>query len=246
VSAIPLHRPQVAPSPLAAQLADLRARAVDLDASGLLRLAVEAFPARVAIVSSFAAESVVLLHLAAAIDPTIPVLFLNTGKLFGETLRYRDRLQDVLGLTDVRAIGPHPAEREAADAEGTLWSRDPDGCCHLRKVAPLSRAVAGFEATVTGRKRFQTAERAIMEKVELSEGRFRFNPLVAWGQADLARYIAEHNLPKHPLVPDGYPSIGCMPCTRRVKAGESYRAGRWAGVDKDECGMHAGTDGEGI
>ena len=197
-------------------------------------------------VSSFAAESVVLLHHVAALDPTTPVLFLNTGKLFGETLRYRDRLQDALGLTDIRAIGPHPDDRKDLDAEGTLWSRDPDACCHFRKVVPLSRALTGFSATITGRKRFQTAARATMDRVELAEGRFRFNPLIDWSLEDLMGYIEENNLPKHPLLMDGYPSIGCMPCTRRVAAGESYRAGRWAGLDKDECGIHAGIDGEGI
>jgi phosphoadenosine phosphosulfate reductase len=174
------------------------------------------------------------------------VLFLNTGKLFGETMRYRDRLQEVLGLTDIRAIGPHPDDRQAADPEGTLWSRDPDACCHFRKVVPLSRAVAGFAATITGRKRFQTATRSTMDRVELVDGRFRFNPLVDWSLDELAGYVEEKGLPKHPLVMDGYPSIGCMPCTRRVAAGENYRDGRWAGFDKDECGIHGGIDGDGI
>jgi phosphoadenosine phosphosulfate reductase len=201
---------------------------------------------RVAIVSSFGAESAVLLHIAAAIDPSVPVIFIDTGKLFGETLRYRDRLQEVLGLTDIRAMGPHPDDRKRIDPEGTLWSRDPNACCHLRKVVPFSRAVGDFDAIVTGRKRFQTATRAAMERVELTDGRFRFNPLVDWTLADLQGYIERHGLPKHPLVNDGYPSIGCLPCTRRIGAGEGYRDGRWAGLEKDECGIHAGIDGEGI
>jgi phosphoadenosine phosphosulfate reductase len=232
---------------LRGRLRDLNARAAALDAKGLLTLALkEAFPERVAVVSSFAAESVVLLHLAAAIDPATPILFLNTGKLFGETLRYRDRLQDALGLTDIRAIGPHPIDRETLDPLGTLWSSDADACCHFRKTKPLARALKGFEATVTGRKRFQTAERANMEKVELADGRFRFNPLVDWTLDEISRYLEANRLPIHPLVNDGYPSIGCMPCTRRVSAGGDYRSGRWAGLAKDECGMHAGLDGEGI
>jgi phosphoadenosine phosphosulfate reductase len=230
----------------AEHLARLREQAKPLDARGLLKLAlVFAFPAKIAVVSSFAAESVVLLHLVAQIEPSTPVLFLNTGKLFGETMRYRDRLQDVLGLTDIRSIGPHPSDRAKRDPEGTLWSGNPDACCHFRKVVPLARALAGFEATVTGRKRFQTAARAKMEKVELADGRFRFNPLLDWDLPDLVRYIDEHQLPKHPMVNDGYPSIGCIPCTRRVAPGEAYRSGRWAGFDKDECGIH-GLDGEGI
>ncbi len=229
------------------KLSELHARIENLDANGMLRVALtEAFVGKIAIISSFAAESVVLLHHVARINPAVPVLFLNTGKLFGETLRYRDRLQEVLGLTDVRAIGPYPDDRARLDPEGALWSRDPDACCHFRKVLPLRRALEGFEAYVTGRKRFQTAARAKMHKVELADGRFRFNPLVDWDRAAITRYIEAHKLPKHPLVNDGYPSIGCIPCTRRVGAGEDYRSGRWAGLDKEECGIHAGVDGEGI
>ena len=247
VTIIALHKDSAHPADLRDELVALRVKTAGLDTHGLLQFALkQAFAGRVAVVSSFAAESVVLLHHVAEIDATTPVLFLNTGKLFGETLRYRDRLQDVLGLTDIRAIGPHPDDRKEQDGEGTLWSRDPDACCHFRKVVPLSRAIEGFAATITGRKRFQTAARATMDRVELADGRVRFNPLMDWSQADLMGYIDEKKLPKHPLLMDGYPSIGCMPCTRRVAAGESYRAGRWAGFDKDECGIHAGLDGEGI
>ena len=224
----------------------LRAQGETLAAPELLRLAVEAFPGKIAIVSAFAAESVVLLHQVAQIDPTTPVLFLNTHKLFGETMRYRDRLQETLGLTDIRSVGPHPDDRRVQDPEGTLWSRDPDACCHFRKVVPLRRALVGFDAIVTGRKRFQTSERAAMQKVELVEGRVRFNPLVDWSLPELIAYMDEHRLPKHPLINDGYPSIGCIPCTRRVATGEGYRDGRWAGSDKVECGIHSGVDGEGI
>lgn len=226
---------------------DLRQTASPLGARELLRFALkDAYPGKIAVTSSFAAESVVLLHMVAEIEPATPVLFLNTHKLFGETLRYRDRLQETLGLTDIRAVGPHPDDKRRLDPEGTLWSRDPDACCHFRKVVPLSRALADYQAIITGRKRFQTEARARMEKVEFVDGRARFNPLLDWTLADLMRYVEAHNLPKHPLVNDGYPSIGCIPCTRRVAAGEGYRDGRWAGQDKDECGIHAGLDGEGI
>ena len=234
------------PANVLEHLAQLRARAEGLDAEGVLRLAAREFPGTLAVVSSFAAESVVLLHQVAKVDPTVPVLFLNTGKLFGETLRYRDRLQDVLGLGDVRAIGPHPHERALSDPEGTLWSRNPDGCCDLRKVVPLRRALAGFDAQVTGRKRFQTSARAALEKVEYSDGRYRFNPLADWNLEQLESYIEDNKLPRHPLVHDGYPSIGCMPCTRRVAAGEGYRSGRWSEFEKDECGIHSGVHGDGI
>jgi len=205
----------------------------------------EEFAGETAVVSSFGSESAVLLHMVAEVDPTTPVLFINTGKLFAETLRYRDRLQDLLGLGDIRTLAPHPLDRAAEDPDGTLWARDTDACCNFRKVIPIRRALEGFAAQITGRKRFQTQARAEMRAVEYFDGRFRFNPLSDWTQADLEAYIARHNLPRHPLVEDGYPSIGCMPCTRRVHVGEAYRDGRWSGLDKDECGIH-GVDGEGI
>lgn len=247
MTVIPLNQSAMDTSAVRDVFPVLGARAESMDARGLLQHAIrDVFRGRIAIISSFAAESVVLLHHVAEIDPATPVLFLNTHKLFGETMRYRDRLQDVLGLTDVRAIGPHPDERKAHDPEGTLWSRDPDACCHFRKVTPLRRVLAGFDAFVTGRKRFQTTHRAAMQKVETAEGRVRLNPLVDWTIADLMAYIDEHKLPKHPLINDGYPSIGCIPCTRRVGAGEGYRDGRWAGSSKVECGIHTGVDGEGI
>lgn len=232
---------------IAAKLASLQAAAKGRNAKGILELALKGeFAGRTAVVSSFGSESVVLLHMIAQIDPTTPVIFLNTGKLFGETLRYRDRLQDELGLVDVRSIGPHPADRAAQDPNGELWSKSTDACCNFRKVIPLKRALEGFSAQITGRKRFQTNARSQMEPVEFFEGRFRFNPLTDWTLADIEAYMAEHNLPAHPLVEDGYPSIGCMPCTRRVLSGEGYRDGRWSGTDKDECGIHTGVDGEGI
>lgn len=238
--------PALAPE-IASRLADLRKAAEGRGARRLLELALkEAFPGQAAVVSSFGAESAVLLHLVASVDPTTPILFLNTGKLFGETLRYRDRLQDELGLADIRSIGPHPGDRAAKDPEGTLWSRDPDACCDFRKTVPLKRALSGFAAQVTGRKRFQTGARADMKPVEYFEGRFRFNPLAGWSLDELEAYAAEYDLPRHPLVDDGYPSIGCIPCTRRVANGEGYRDGRWSGFEKDECGIHTGLDGDGI
>jgi phosphoadenosine phosphosulfate reductase len=231
---------------LKARLAELQFAARGRDARGILELALKGdFAGRSAVVSSFGAESAVLLHLVAQVDPNTPVLFLNTGKLFGETLRYRDRLQDELGLGDIRSLAPGLEERLRLDPEGALWASDTDACCNLRKVIPLRRALEGFDAQITGRKRFQTNARADMQAVEFFDGRFRFNPLADWSLTDLENYMSEHKLPLHPLVEDGYPSIGCMPCTRRVQSGEGYRAGRWAGLDKDECGIH-GVDGEGI
>jgi phosphoadenosine phosphosulfate reductase len=230
-----------------AKLAQLQDAARGRDAHGILELALKGeFSGKSAVVSSFGAESAVLLHMVAAIDPATPILFLNTGKLFGETLRYRDRLQDELGLGDIRSLAPNPADRARVDPEGVLWSKDTDACCNLRKIVPLKRALEPFAAQITGRKRFQTRERAQMQTVEFFEGRFRFNPLADWTLEQLESYSRKQNLPSHPLVEDGYPSIGCMPCTRRVAAGEDYRAGRWSDSDKEECGIHIGVDGEGI
>jgi len=230
-----------------AKLSQLQDAARGRDAHGILELALKGeFAGKSAVVSSFGAESAVLLHLVAEIDPNTPILFLNTGKLFGETLRYRDRLQDILGLGDIRSLAPNPADRVRFDPEGVLWSKDTDACCNFRKVIPLKRALEPFAAQITGRKRFQTRERAEMQAVEFFEGRFRFNPLADWTLDQLETYTTKYDLPRHPLVEDGYPSIGCMPCTRRVAAGEDYRAGRWSGLDKDECGIHIGVDGDGI
>lgn len=229
------------------RLAALQAKYQNSDARDILQAMVsEEFPGRIAVVSSFGSESVVLLHLLSQIDPSVPVIFLNTGKLFGETLRYRDRLQDVLGLLDVRAIGPRLSDLQAKDPQGILWSRDPDACCNIRKVLPLQRALLGFDAEITGRKRFQTLSRSAIAPVELNGSRFVVNPLWNWSLNDLKQHILDNKLPRHPLVEDGFLSIGCMPCTQRVKDEGDYRSGRWAGTDKDECGIHANLDGDGI
>ncbi len=196
----------------------------------------------VAVVSSFGAESAVLLHLVASIDPSIPVLFLDTGKHFPETLAYRDLLAGRLGLTDLRNLTPDAAALAKRDETGLRWSYDPDGCCAIRKVQPLAAALAGFDASITGRKAFQAATRANLPRFEIdnsdAHGRLKINPLVTWKPDDIAAYIAEHDLPAHPLVAEGYPSIGCSPCTVKVAAGEDPRAGRWRGWSKTECGIH--------
>ena len=209
--------------------------------------ATELFPNRLCIVSSFGAESVILLHLVSQVHPNTPVIFLNTGKLFGETMRYRDRLQDTLGLMDVRSVGPSPQDLQEQDPKGNLWGRDLDQCCHIRKVLPQTRAATPFDAIITGRKRFQTTQRTDMDVLELhGDGKYRLNPLANWDLEQLRNYIETHDLPRHPLVKDGYLSIGCMPCTSRAKSDADYRSGRWAGTDKDECGIHINVNGDGI
>ncbi|WP_374409209.1 phosphoadenylyl-sulfate reductase [Pelagerythrobacter sp.] len=195
-----------------------------------------------ATVSSFGAESAVLLHLVSQVDPALPVLFLETGKHFPETLQYRDDLVARLGLTGLVNLRPDPELLAKRDESGLRWSYDPDGCCEIRKVLPLATALAGFDATLTGRKAFQSATRANLPRFEVdtsdAQGRLKINPLIDWSADDLAAYIAEHDLPPHPLVAQGYPSIGCSPCTQKVAPGEDPRSGRWKGWDKTECGIH--------
>ena len=194
----------------------------------------------VAVVSSFGAESAVLLHLVARVDPALPVLFLDTGKHFPETLTYRDDLQAHLGLTNLQTIHPDATELAVRDDKGLRWSFDPDGCCELRKVRPLERALTGYDATISGRKAFQSATRANLPHFEIDgdTARLKVNPLATWSKADLDAYVVERALPPHPLVAQGYPSIGCAPCTSKVQPGEDPRAGRWRGWEKTECGLH--------
>lgn len=199
---------------------------------------------RVAIVSSFGAESAVLLHLVANIDREIPLIFVNTQKIFGETLAYRDELSERLGYTDLRVFRPDPYDLAAADKTGLRWSYDPDGCCDLRKVRPLRRALQPFDAWISGRKGFQGKTRSALPRFEIDEGRLKLNPLADWDKARLDAYFEEHKLPRHPLEAQGYPSIGCSPCTSKVLPGEDPRAGRWRGWDKTECGIHSPDGGE--
>jgi phosphoadenosine phosphosulfate reductase len=192
-----------------------------------------------ALVSSFGAESVVVLHMISVLDKTTPVLFLDTELLFEQTLTYQRELAAKLGLVDVRVIRPDRAAMFARDTDGLLHQRNPDACCALRKREPLQRALAGFDAWITGRKRFQGAARVGLEFFEAEAARrIKVNPLVHWRVRDVQDYITNNRLPRHPLVGRGYPSIGCMPCTSRVAAGEDARAGRWRGRDKNECGIH--------
>ena len=202
----------------------------------------EGLAGRIAAVSSFGAESAVLLHLIASVDRSVPVLFLETGKHFPETLAYRDELARRLGLTNLINLTPDPVLLAAKDENGLRWSYDPDGCCDIRKVQPLARALAGFDASFTGRKGFQSATRAGLPWFEIDAsdpaGRLKVNPLADWSSQQIAEYFAATGLPQHPLVAQGYPSIGCSPCTSKVAPGEDARSGRWVGWEKTECGIH--------
>jgi len=198
----------------------------------------------VAVVSSFGTESAVLLHLIAQVDPATPVLFLETGKHFPETLAYRDALIEQLGLTDVRNLTPDADVLAAKDESGLRWSYDPDGCCEIRKVIPLARAIETFDSAITGRKGFQSSTRTGLPRFEIDGDRLKINPLADWDRARIDAYFEEHDLPRHPLEAKGYLSIGCAPCTSIVKPGEDPRSGRWRGWDKVECGIHEAVDGD--
>jgi phosophoadenylyl-sulfate reductase (thioredoxin) len=223
-----------------AQAKTLAARYAGADAATLLTaMIVEEFPGRIALVSSFGAEAAILLHMVSEIDAATPVIFLDTEKLFGETLRYRDQLVGRLGLTDVRSIKPDARQVEAVDPDGVLWYANPDMCCYVRKVEPLRRVIVGFDAQITGRKRYHGGERSGLSLVECDdEGLIKLNPLAGWNRDMIEAYFSRHDLPRHPLEADGFLSIGCMPCTDRVKPGENPRAGRWRDLEKTECGIH--------
>ena len=215
----------------------LDARLRDAEPQEILAEALGRFEGRIALVSSFGAESAVLLHMAAQIDPHVPVLFLDTGMLFAQTLDYRKTLAARLGLTDVRDLRPSYQDVAVTDPGQDLWKTDTDACCHIRKVVPLDKALGGFDAWITGRKRFHGGDRLRLKVVERADGKLKFNPLANWTKEQLDAYAAEHDLPPHPLVEFGYPSVGCWPCTQPSDSGD-LRAGRWAGSDKTECGIH--------
>jgi phosphoadenosine phosphosulfate reductase len=176
--------------------------------------------------------------MVATIDRGTPVLFLDTQKHFGETLRYRDLLVARLGLTDVRSLTPDPGEVARQDPDGMLWHRAPDACCALRKVVPLERALRPFAAWITGRKRYQGGSRAALPAIEAEGPRVKINPLASFGASDIEAEFAARGLPPHPLVADGFLSIGCMPCTSRPVRAADPRSGRWAETEKTECGIH--------
>lgn len=201
-----------------------------------------------ALVSSFGAESVVLLHMAAQIDADVPVLFIDTEMLFAETLDYQRDVAATLGLRNVQTIRANRDAIFERDNENLLHLHDPDACCALRKTEPLENALKDVDTWISGRKRFQGGERVALDLFEIDRPlgrlpRIKVNPLAHWDVDDLRAYMDTHNLPRHPLVAKGYPSVGCMPCTTKVGHGESARAGRWRNQDKTECGIHFGEAG---
>lgn len=217
----------------------LAAELESLSAEAVVALLASRYRGRIALVSSFGAESAVLLHLVARADPALPVIMLDTRKLFPETLAYRDRLAAQLGLRDVRSVTPDSAAVATRDAFGGLWALNADACCTLRKVEPLAAALAPFTIWLNGRKRAHGGARKSLPLVEAtSDGRLKVNPLAAWDSTALEAWRAAHGLPSHPLTARGFSSVGCATCTSPVTAGQATRAGRWRGTGKTECGIH--------
>jgi phosphoadenosine phosphosulfate reductase len=220
----------------------LNARFAGVDSGEMLRtLLAEGTLGQVAVVSSFGTESAVLLHLVASVDTSMPVIFVDTLKMFPETLEYRETLISAFGITDSRTVVPDPAVLADKDATGLRWSFDPDGCCDIRKVKPMEQAKHGLDSWISGRKAFQSQTRANLARFEIDNGLLKVNPLGDWDKAALDAYFATHDLPRHPLEAQGYLSVGCEPCTSKVLPGEDPRAGRWRGWDKVECGIHTAS-----
>jgi phosphoadenosine phosphosulfate reductase len=218
-----------------AKVRDLNTRLRHHAAIDVLRAAIAEVP-DLALVSSFGADSVALLHLVAITEPDLPVLFIDTEMLFAETLVYQQEVAERLGLRQVHILRAQDIQKH--DTDGTLHERAPDACCALRKTAPLAAALAHHGGWISGRKRFQTSSRASLDFFEVDDHRIKVNPLAHWTQEDLTSYIEENRLPKHPLISLGYPSVGCAPCTTPVQPGEDPRAGRWRNSPKEECGIH--------
>lgn len=233
---------------LHASLSRLRTFYGEMEPKLLLRAMIrEEFGGKIALFSSFGADAALLIAMVAEVDPAVPVLFLETGKHFPETLEYVQAIKKQLGLINLHLLRPDPKLLVNTDPKGELWQTQPSRCCWIRKVEPLARTIAdqGYEAIITGRKKFQTEERHGLHTIELHEDNtFRINPLVNWSKAEIKAEFARRGLPQHPLVDQGFPSIGCAPCTTPVKPGEDERAGRWRhtidllGKQKQECGIH--------
>lgn len=240
---------------MTASLSRLQTFYGDYEANALLRAVINTeFKGKIALISSFGADSALLIKMVADVNPNVPVLFLETGKHFKETLEYVSHLEKLFGLKELRRLKPDPELLKKTDPDGELWKTHVNRCCWLRKVEPLNRALESgeFEAVITGRKRYQTQERKDIDNIELfDDGIFRINPLSTWTKDDIKKEFKKQNLPQHPLVEQGYPSIGCEPCTKAVHPGEDERSGRWAhtidmrGNQKQECGIHTGGSGDG-
>jgi phosphoadenosine phosphosulfate reductase len=215
-----------------------------LEARGLIAAVAKDFGRRAALLSSFGAESAVLLHMVSEVAPDLKIVFLDTEKLFLETLLYRDRLVAEFGLTNVKVWKPTLSDLAEHDSDGDLNKSNKDLCCNIRKTLPMNRAFYGVDAVISGRKRFHGALRSKLDYVSVQDGRLKVEPLAGFSALDLQAYAIHHQLPSHPLKLQGYFSVGCIPCTTQGGDQNNPRAGRWAGIEKTECGIHFSANGE--
>lgn len=217
--------------------ADLRAR----DAEEIMRFLVRAYPGRVALSASFGGGGLVLAHMLSRIDAHAPVLFLDTGYHFPETIAFKNRFAQQYRLRVIDLATPVDA------TAAQLYRTDPDRCCRIRKVEPMHRALSEFDVWITALRRDQSDTRRSVDVLvhHVIDGRaiLKVMPLAYWARHDVEEYLATHGVPSHPLVEKGYTSIGCWPCTRPTVQGEGERAGRWSGTNKTECGLHSADVG---
>ncbi len=217
-----------------------------LEGRDLIRTIARDYKGRTALLSSFGAESSVLLHMVSEIDPSLPIIFLDTEKLFPETISYRNKLVDELGLTNIKVWHPSAEDIRLQDPYGDLHASNPDQCCNIRKTLPMEKAFANYDVMISGRKRFHGAGRADLKFVSIDGDRLKVEPLAGFTALDLRTYMVNHQLPSHPLRLAGYHSIGCMPvqCTSPGGTDDNPREGRWMGSDKTECGIHFTANGK--
>jgi len=210
----------------------------DASAEALLDVMINyEFKNRIALVSSFGTEAAVLLELVARVNPDTPVIFLETGMHFAQTLQYKRKLTERLGLTNIHNVEPAAEDLKEHDPENSLWQWDTDKCCHIRKVVPLQKTLGRYDAWINGRKQMHGGERVRLPRVELNGKHIKVNPLARWTRQDIEAAFAELGLPQHPLKEQNYLSVGCWPCTQPSTDGD-IRSGRWAGSEKSECGIH--------
>lgn len=226
------------PHPMAAVAARAAEDLTDAAPEEILRWAVGIFGDRVCVTSSM--TDAVIIHMASAIRSGIDVIFLDTGYHFAETIGTRDAVAAVYPVSLINVTPTRTVAEQDAELGPRLYKRNPDLCCYLRKVEPLERTLSHYDAWITGVRRDETVGRREARSVEWDarRGMVKVNPIVSWSQKQVDEYITEMDILVNPLVYEGYPSIGCSTCTRRVMRGEDPRAGRWAGTGKTECGLH--------
>jgi phosphoadenosine phosphosulfate reductase len=229
---------KISPSEMSVKAQELSRFYEDMRTIYALEHMLSAFEGQIAMSTSFGADSIVSLHLMAQLNPDLPILFLDTDRHFLQTLSYRDEMVEKLKLTNLITLKPDPDEVNSEDQDGTLYAYDTDACCALRKIRPMDRVINSYGAWISGRKRHQAFSRHKLPIVEYEGGHFKLNPLARWSQQDIEAYMKTHNLMPHPLVGQGFRSIGCWPCTKPVETGADPRSGRWEGSDKTECGLH--------